>query len=409
MAHATLRTVEGYCIRQRVSAVFLLPCLAVLFTAFGVSEVAAAILGSSIEVSLTAQVRDRPPLSDVKTDSQGATTNPLGASFWQRTENGIAVIDHTFSATATFASQSRGRITHSYNGYLSNPNNDGETSRSYGLNALLDFTADSDQLTLGFAYRQSEWYGVFMPDLVRAHLYGGSNEYWYLIPGSLLDHSFLAGGCQTTFPLVPGADYTLQIQSFKFVGIGMLLDDFEFAWTTDGNSQENPILPDFQPPPPPPPPPPPAPPPPAPPFVFTRVLSDRWYDPPVATGYDFQTTDGSLFTSILDFPTGFNSPFTVTAGGNVLGQFGPGSSVDFTSLPGGGVSAFSISGIDPPTDPSDTLGFPIRLEFNNAIADFTMTPSSGVVPEPSSLLLWAVGSSILAGFAWRKRRRRAAC
>ncbi|MBX9789130.1 MAG: PEP-CTERM sorting domain-containing protein [Pirellulales bacterium] len=126
----------------------------------------------------------------------------------------------------------------------------------------------------------------------------------------------------------------------------------------------------------------------------------NWFDPPTASGYSYQMTEGSLFTQILDLPSGFNQPFTVSANGEVLGTFGPGQSVDFTKLPGGGVSDFTITGIDPGTDPNDPQAFPIKLAFNTPTASFTM---QAVVPEPSTLLLATLGAAGLAFCGWRKR------
>jgi hypothetical protein len=81
----------------------------------------------------------------------------------------------------------------------------------------------------------------------------------------------------------------------------------------------------------------------------------------------------SLFTSILDFPVGFADPFTVSTGSAVLGQFGPGQSVDFTRF-GGGVTEFTVTGISPLADAANPVAFPLQLGFNTPTATFEMQP-----------------------------------
>ncbi len=84
----------------------------------------------------------------------------------------------------------------------------------------------------------------------------------------------------------------------------------------------------------------------------------------------------------------------------MLGEFGPGETVDFVSLLGAGVSSFTISGIEPLVDAEDPLAFPIALAFNTPTASFTMT---AVVPEPGAASLALVG----AGAMLRRRRGQA--
>lgn len=139
-------------------------------------------------------------------------------------------------------------------------------------------------------------------------------------------------------------------------------------------------------------------------FTFSDVQSGQWVDPPSAYGFEYQMTDGSKFTSIMDFPTGFAEKFTITTGGMVLGAFGPGEAVDFSGLPGGGVSSFRVTGIDPTVDPENPTAFPLRLSFDTASADFTMSPIS--VPEPRSTSLLLVVVFFALG-CWRSRRSQA--
>lgn len=131
--------------------------------------------------------------------------------------------------------------------------------------------------------------------------------------------------------------------------------------------------------------------------TFENVPSGLWYDPPTTYGFEFEALGDSLFTRILDFPTGIDADnlFSVSVGDTFLGEFGPGQGVDFTSLFGGGISSFSIAGIDPLLG-EDFTDFPIQLDFNNDIVSFRMRPFGEddyeSVPEPSTLIgLLAVG------------------
>lgn len=108
-------------------------------------------------------------------------------------------------------------------------------------------------------------------------------------------------------------------------------------------------------------------------FNFVGVVTGAWVDPPVAEGFRYTMTSDSLFTQIEDFPTGFPTPFTVSVNGEVLGEFGPGDSVDFTQFPGGGVKEFTIGGLTPLVDPENPLAFPLKLAFDDDTADFTMS------------------------------------
>jgi hypothetical protein len=108
-------------------------------------------------------------------------------------------------------------------------------------------------------------------------------------------------------------------------------------------------------------------------FAFCDVptVFPPWVDPPLALGYEYRITSDSLFTGIVDFPVGFNDPFTVSADGTQLtGSFGPGDSADF----GSGASRFTVTGISPPVDPTQPDAFPLRVSFNTSSASFTMRP-----------------------------------
>ena len=192
----------------------------------------------------------------------------------------------------------------------------------------------------------------------------------------------------------------ISADGLTIVGSGMNPNGREEAWIAQldpipGSSQENPILPErfeliggHQ-------------------FVFNNVPRGFWYDPPAAFGFEYTMLSDSLFTQILDFPVGIDTDdlFTVTVGDNVLGEFGPGQSVDFVSLLGGGVSSFTVTGIDPLVDGSDPTAFPIRLDFNTETASFEMRALTASTPEPSVLI--GLGTLALTTGALLKRKRQA--
>jgi hypothetical protein len=135
---------------------------------------------------------------------------------------------------------------------------------------------------------------------------------------------------------------------------------------------------------------------------FRNVPGIGISDPIPAWGFRYETTDGSLFTDITAFPTGFDDPFTVSVGSTVLGQYSPGETLTF---PGGGVSSFSLTGISPLVDAEDPLAFPLGLAFVRSIVSFDMIPlSQSSVPEPSSLALFTLGGIGLHVFGSNRRR-----
>lgn len=139
-------------------------------------------------------------------------------------------------------------------------------------------------------------------------------------------------------------------------------------------------------------------------FVFEDVPAGLWYDPPFTTAFEYNMLSaGSLFTEILNFPTGFSDGFTVSVGNTVLGQFGPGDSVDFTGFAGGGVSQFMVSDITPAVDAANPLAFPLQIDFSTPTASFEMVAVEPV-PEPTSIL----GTLVFGAFGvnWLRKRQR---
>ncbi|MGB5966817.1 MAG: hypothetical protein WBG70_00690 [Spirulinaceae cyanobacterium] len=118
-------------------------------------------------------------------------------------------------------------------------------------------------------------------------------------------------------------------------------------------------------------------------FRFVAVATGLWCDPPMVNAYSYEMTEGSLFTSIGDFPQGIDADnkFTVSVDGKMLGEFTPGQKVDFSDYQevlgnslqdGEGVTKFTISSIDPAVDGDDPVAFPVKLDFNTDTATFEM-------------------------------------
>lgn len=132
--------------------------------------------------------------------------------------------------------------------------------------------------------------------------------------------------------------------------------------------------------------------------VFRNVPGCRWYDPHTPYGFEFQALDDTLFSEILDFPVGPDNKFTVSVGDRILGEFGAGDRVDFTSLFGSGISNFKITGIDSLLGSTEETAFPIQLAFNDRIGSFQMRPISA--PEPQSVPESTSAIGLLALSVW---------
>jgi hypothetical protein len=142
-------------------------------------------------------------------------------------------------------------------------------------------------------------------------------------------------------------------------------------------------------------------------FIFRGGRSGNWFDPPMTPGFRYEMLSNSLFTQVLNLPVGIDSDetFAVLVGDVLLGQFRSNQSVDFVALLGGGVSEFTIAGIDPLVNSQDPIAFPVRLAFNTETADFSMQPvSTAAVPEPASLFGMLVAGA--SGVSLRLRQKK---
>jgi Tol biopolymer transport system component len=137
------------------------------------------------------------------------------------------------------------------------------------------------------------------------------------------------------------------------------------------------------------------------PWVFGAVPgSGGWFDPPLASGYVYQTDGLSNFVQV-GLPVGIAGQdefYTISDGIN------PDVVIDvsvnqFYTFPSP-VSSFTVTGIDPPyVDGGDPQAFPTYLNFAQSLVTFTMTPIP--VPEPAVAILAAAGLLALL----RSRRR----
>ena len=147
-------------------------------------------------------------------------------------------------------------------------------------------------------------------------------------------------------------------------------------------------------------------------FGFDIVTTNdiRFYDPVIATGYDYVASN-IPFASVLipDVLPGGDSQFQSLVGSDTF-ALGAGDAFDFTAINPNGVLEFGIRGIDPAEqlDPDDPTAFITGLSSvqGGAASRFRMTATttsiSNVVPEPSSAMAW----SLLIGMGVMQKRRR---
>lgn len=118
--------------------------------------------------------------------------------------------------------------------------------------------------------------------------------------------------------------------------------------------------------------------------VFNNVPGCRWYDPVTTYGFEFQALGNTRFNEILNFPEGDDDYFTVEVGNEVIGEYGAGDNLDFTSLFDSGITNFRITDIDSLIGDTEETAFPIQLAFNDRRGSFKMRPISAPVTEPES-------------------------
>ena len=106
--------------------------------------------------------------------------------------------------------------------------------------------------------------------------------------------------------------------------------------------------------------------------------------------------DGAAWGSTISFDSGIS----VTLGGNL--ELGIASGVDPASLLGDTFDLFDWTGVSPSGQFAQVINdLPTRYSW-----DTSQLYSQGevtLVPEPSTIILLAIASSILIGFGWRRR------
>jgi hypothetical protein len=147
------------------------------------------------------------------------------------------------------------------------------------------------------------------------------------------------------------------------------------------------------------------------PLVQVPRLIRRFFDPPIAVGYDYSVTGGPLFASV-EIPGALaqgDSQFTLELPGFGNYSLLAGTPFDLLTINPLGFSNFRISGIDiaEMLDPTNTLAFVTGLGFTEAgTVNVTQTPivqDVASTPEPSSLL----GLGLLSCGLWLKKRKAA--
>jgi len=154
-------------------------------------------------------------------------------------------------------------------------------------------------------------------------------------------------------------------------------------------------------------------------FIFPLIVDDTdrtyWFDPLVATGYEYQVFGNRFASVILPDETqlypgadNFYDLFLFNTSTNTWYDTGldieGGQPFSFTTLDPTGIDLFRIMGIDPRAglDPADPTAFVTGFTFmNTGPALVTQTPLA--TPEPSSLILVSLG---LAGLLFAKARKR---
>jgi hypothetical protein len=137
-----------------------------------------------------------------------------------------------------------------------------------------------------------------------------------------------------------------------------------------------------------------------------------YIDPTVATGYVYKTGAGDPNFASLLLPAVQSAAFDVSYqfNGSLDTVMLKGGGKPYTFQTPGGVSAFTVTGIDPKLglDPADTTAFVTGLTFEGG-GRFTgtqtpITSSVGATPLPEGLPLFAAGLiGLMAWFGWRNK------
>jgi hypothetical protein len=143
-------------------------------------------------------------------------------------------------------------------------------------------------------------------------------------------------------------------------------------------------------------------------FQPIDVVADQeiLIDPLVAVGYEYAVRVGDPLFKSVTLPGNGTFKIDYFVGGSEVQVDAPGGTPFL--FPGDGVARFKVTGIDPGLglDPSNPTAFVTGLTFAGpGVFAGTMTPLTLAVPEPSTVVLTAIGLLFVTGFARRVRGR----
>ena len=130
-------------------------------------------------------------------------------------------------------------------------------------------------------------------------------------------------------------------------------------------------------------------------FSFDAPTPRRWFDPPLATGFEISVLGGDMIS--ITAPTGFSDLKIVIGGVVVDGDFDGGETYTFAA----GVHTFKVTGMS--VDLASAAPFPLFMDFASTVTSMTWTADISAVPEPSTYLMFAGG---LAALSLLRRRRK---
>jgi hypothetical protein len=97
-----------------------------------------------------------------------------------------------------------------------------------------------------------------------------------------------------------------------------------------------------------------------------------WIDPPVADGFSYES-QGGAFTDIAGFPSILTRPVSVSVDDVELGQFQPGDTLKFENYVSERVTNFSVRGIFPHVDLTNSAAFPLQIIVETSVTNIVMT------------------------------------
>jgi hypothetical protein len=133
-------------------------------------------------------------------------------------------------------------------------------------------------------------------------------------------------------------------------------------------------------------------------FSFDNPTTQRWYDPPFATGFTISLVGGTMIS--ITAPSGFSDLQVVVNGVVVDADFDGGETFTFAD---GVVGSFKITGflIDTATTPLSSA-FPLFMDFTPGVTSMTWVADVSAVPEPATYAMLLGGLGLLGMMRRRK-------